>query len=256
MAPELINQSNENSSIIIILVRPQLPENIGAAARVMKNFGFGALRLISPLVSPTDPKAYAISAGADDILNKAQVFSDLSCAIEDLIHVFATGAQSRELIKPVYTLESGIQNALPAISSDNIKVGILFGPERTGLTNDDFICAKSIWQIPTQPDFSSLNLAQAIAITLYEIDKQLAKIEKQSPALSTTNMVPASQADLTSFLQDLERRLDALNYWRNDDQKPTMKRNLFNIFTRQNLTTQEIRTLRGMIKVLDEWEKK
>lgn len=250
------------SSIVIVLVRPQLPENIGAAARVMKNFGFNHLRLVCPLCEPTHDQAIAMSAGADDILENAQVFDSLDHAVHDQNFVYATGANQRDISKPVMMLPEGVEKMFQpfgaAQSSDQeVSIAIVFGPERTGLTKDDLIFSNAVWTIPTQKDFSSLNLAQAIGIVLYEITsgKIPASQQKDNEKVKKSGDEPAKTQDLNYFLQDLEERLDMVNYWRNLSQKPTMKRNLFNIFTKQCFTTQDLKTLRGVIRALNEWKR-
>ena len=147
----------------IILVRPQLPENIGAVARVMANFGLKNLRLVNPLVPPLDAKAIAMAARASAILESAPIYPSLDEALADLLYVYGTSAGTREMIKR----NTPIREAMEEIAICD-RVGIIFGPERTGLTNEELSKCRAILYIPVDPKFSSLNLAQAVAITAYE----------------------------------------------------------------------------------------
>lgn len=232
---------------ILILVRPQLPENVGAVARAMANFGLERLRLVEPLTDPSDPKAVATSAGADHILTQAKQFSTLQEAIADLTHVYGTCATERDMVKHYLPLRSAIYEISQNLSPQ--KVGIVFGPERTGLSNDDFVLCRSIIQIPVCENFSSLNLAQAVVLVGYEWFQSL-----QIPAESKFHMGEtqlASSVQVQHFLTDLEKSLDEKKFWRIDHKKPIMWRNLQNIFTRMDLTEQEVRTLWGMIRSLE-----
>lgn len=230
---------------IIILVRPQLPENVGAVARAMANFGLETLRLVEPLSDPLDPKALATSAGADLVLTKAEQFSSLKEAISDLTHVYGTCATERDMVKNYLPLRSAISEI--SESSSPQKVGIAFGPERTGLSNDDFALCRSIIRIPVCTDFSSLNLAQAVVLVAYEFFQS-----HQTPVgnfhIGETQL--ASRGQVHHFLADLETILDEKKFWRINHKKAIMWRNLQNIFTRMDLTEQEVRTLQGMIRSL------
>ena len=226
----------------IILVRPQLPENIGACARVMANFGLKSLRLVNPLVSPLDAKAIAMAAGADALLEGAAIYSSLDDALADLLYVYGTSAGTREMIKR----NLPVREAMMEIAVCD-QVGIIFGPERTGLTNEEFSKCRAILHVPVDPEFSSLNLAQAVAITACEWHQTQSDFKGK---LHLGETVPASQDQIQGFLNALESNLDETHFWRIDHKKPIMWRNLQNIFTRMDLTEQEVRTLQGMIKSL------
>ena len=228
-----------------ILVRPQLPENLGAVARVMMNFGLEDLRLVAPLMDPLDPKAVATSTGAESILKSAHIFPDLSEAIADLTDVYGTGAHQRDMIKVFHPPREAMPQIRAEISAHR-SVGIVFGPERTGLHNDEMALMKSILQVPVNPDFSSLNLAQAAAIVAYEWHHPEDKIG----GLRCGETSPAPQAQLTYFLAELETILDSKQFWRVPSKKPVMWRNLKNVFTRSELTEQELRTLLGLVRSL------
>jgi tRNA/rRNA methyltransferase len=227
---------------IIILVRPQLPENIGSVARAMNNFGLKELRLVSPLFSPQDPKSISLAAGADDILERAKIYDSLEDAISDLHYVYATSATQRHMVKSYASVKEAMVEIV-----DFQNVGIVFGPERTGLTNDELPKFRSIIHVPVNPEFSSLNLAQSVAITAYEWYQTQTDYKGD---LHMGESLPATQQQLQGFLNTLEQCLDDIHFWRIDHKKPIMWQNLQNIFTRMDLTEQEVRTLHGMIKLL------
>lgn len=236
---------------IILLHQPQMAENIGAIARAMGNFSLTQLRLIAPLCSPLDEKALAMSAGAERILQEAKFFDTLQEAIADLHWVYGTCATVRHIIKeyiPVDQVASTIIN-----QSHHTQVGILFGPERTGLDNESLARCHSIIQIPTNPDFSSLNIAQACVIIAHELFKAKTKTKAVFHYGETR---PAPQAQFQHFLSYLEETLDETHYWRVDSKKELMWRNLQNIFTRFQATEQDLQTLRGVVRTLTRHPKK
>jgi tRNA/rRNA methyltransferase len=227
---------------IIILVRPQLPENGGAVARAMGNFGLKTLRLVAPLFSPLDPKAIAMAAGADAILENATIYTTLEEAIADLPYVYGTCAVERLMVKKYVP----VREAMPGIAACD-HAGIVFGPERTGLNNEELPKFRAILHVPVDPEFSSLNLAQAVAVTAYEWYQTQHSFKGK---LHLGETVPATQEQIQGFLGALEHSLDESHFWRIDHKKPIMWRNLQNIFTRMDLTEQEVRTLHGVVKSL------
>lgn len=233
---------DQNKLPTIILVRPQLPENAGSVARAMANFGLTHLRLVNPLFSPTDPKAISLAAGADQVLQNALICNSLNEAIADLSYVYGTSATQRHMVKRYVS----VHEAMVEIVTQE-QIGIVFGPERTGLTNDELPLFRAILHIPVDPDFSSLNLAQSLAITAYEWYQQQTAYKS---GLHLGESIPAKHEQLQSFLRALEEDLDTVHFWRIDHKKPIMWQNLQNIFTRADLTEQEVRTLHGMIKSL------
>lgn len=233
---------NQKTAPVIILVRPQLPENGGAVARAMGNFGLKSLRLVAPLFSALDPKAIAMAAGADAILENATVYSTLEEAIADLPYVYGTCADERLMVKKYMP----IREAMPEIAACG-QVGIVFGPERTGLSNEELPKFRAILQVPVDPEFSSLNLAQAVAITAYEWYQTHSGFKGK---LHLGDTIPATAKQIQGFLGALEHALDETHFWRIGHKKPIMWRNLQNIFTRMDLTEQEVRTLHGVIKSL------
>lgn len=225
----------------IILCRPQLSKNIGSVARVMLNFGFEHLALISPKENWLDDQAIAIAAGAEKLLKQAKVYKNLSEALVDVHEVYAFSARSRHLNKENMELKE-----VPASIEGNKNAALLFGPESSGLSNEDLILANKIVQIPTNPDFSSLNLAQSVAISLYEIAKS--KFNNTEPVKDSEI---ASIYEINLFLEQLERELLDSSFLRVVEKRSDMLKNIKNIFMRiNNLSSQEVRTLRGIVTAL------
>jgi tRNA/rRNA methyltransferase len=236
----------------IILVGPQLGENIGTAARAMLNCGLADLRLVEPRDGWPNEKAVAAASGADLVIDKARVYSDIPAAIADCHHVYAATARPREVVKAVLTPRAAAAE-IRAAQARSERVGILFGPERWGLTTDQVSFAGEIIEVPLNPAFASLNLAQAVLIVAYEwrlaADTTPAK---HVPTLQEhggpTEL--ATQDDILLLFEHLERELDESGYLFPPDKRPTMVRNLRSIFLRANLTEPEVRSLRGAVKAL------
>ena len=231
----------------IILVEPQLGENIGTAARAMLNCGLTELRLVRPRDGWPNPKAVAAASGADDVIRDAQLFDSTASAVADLNRVYATTARHRGMVKP---LVAPRQAAIEMHAAENRgeKVGVLFGPERTGLVNDDIPLADTILQVPLNPSYSSLNLAQAVLLVGYEWYQ--AAVAAPPRVLVTNETRPATKAELLNFFTHLEKELDDCGFLRHADKRPVMVRNIRNMFQRADLTEQEIRTLHGIVKEL------
>jgi len=232
---------------VVILVDPQLGENIGTAARAMLNCGLGRLRLVRPRDGWPSDRAVAAASGADAVLDGATLFDTTAAAIADLEQVYATTARPREMIKPVMTPRRAAAEMRAAIGGGR-PVGILFGPERTGLLNDELALADTLISVPLNPAYSSLNLAQAVLLVAYE----WAQAGDATPPyqLVTNATRPATKAELLNFFDHLERELDECGFLRNAEKRPSMVRNIRNLFQRAFLTHQEIRTLHGMVKEL------
>ena len=229
--------------MIIILHSTQLPENLGAVARVMGNFALTELRLITPKVMRDDPKAVATSAGAEGILENARVFPDLISATQDIAELYGTCADVRDGIRHYHTPEGAF-----AKTPEASNVGVLFGCEKSGLTQEDLShCAATI-QIPVNPDFSSMNLSHAVAIVAYSWFQAQHRPRKYFTHLGKTNL--ATQGEKEQFFHHLIKQLDEVGYWRVESKKPLMQQNLANLFFRMDLTTQEIKTLLGVFDVL------
>ncbi len=228
---------------VIVLVNPQLGENIGAAARVMGNFGLSDLRIVAPRDGWPNPKARPMSAGAfDENVVKASLFDALEEAIADLTLVMATTARPRGVVKPVTDARGAVEAAAPY----GDKAGIMFGPEAAGLSNDHVALADLIITYPVNRDFSSLNLAQAVGVFCHAWG---ALGEGRVAEFDGVDM-PAKREDLIRMMEHFEEELHAAGFFHPPSKTPLMTQNLRNAFTRAGWTEQEVRTFRGAIKAL------
>jgi tRNA/rRNA methyltransferase len=237
---------------VVILVEPQMGENIGSAARAMANFGLGRLRLVKPREEWPNPQARKMASGADRILDDAVVYDTLQDAIADCTLVLATTARAHDQSKPVVDAAEAAQLAAPLIAAGET-VGVMFGRERIGLEGRELALADRIVTLPVNPAFASLNLAQAVIIIAYEWFK-----------LSTGGALPfsmpvrspqAAKQQLLAFFTTMESELEKVEFFRPPDKRDTMQINLRNIFTRIALTQQDIRTLHGVITAIAEGRK-
>lgn len=235
------------NSPVVVLVRPQLADNIGACARAMANGGLFHLRLVAPRDGWPQHKAWRNSSGAHRILDCVTVHESLTEAIGDLHHVFATCPRPRHVVKPVLTAR-GAAYELREICTRGLRAGILFGPERAGLDNDDMAEADALVRYPLNPAFMSLNLAQAVMVMAYE---WWMAAEETAPRILMTNETQiATKSELDNFLGHLIDQLDACGFLRNLPKRPGMIRNLRHFFQRGEVTEQELRTLHGVVTEL------
>jgi tRNA/rRNA methyltransferase len=228
----------------IILVEPQLGENIGTAARAMMNCGLDDLRLVRPRDGWPSDKAIAAASGADAVLAKARLYPDLPAAITDLAHVYATTARDRGMVRREVAPRHAAQEMRTWLAAGE-PCGILFGPERTGLVNDDVALADTALTVPLNPGFSSLNLAQAVLIVGYEWFTSGAAALPE--ILRRGGSRPATKAELLNFFEHLEEELVRNGFLRNRESRPSMVRNLRSVFQRAQCTEQELRTLHGVV---------
>lgn len=231
----------------VILVAPQMGENIGAAARAMLNFGLTQMRIVAPRDGWPNQKAIDMAAGAFETIAPPQIFETLAGALHDLQVVYATTARPREMIKPVFTPRAAAQDAITH-EQNGAKIGFVFGAERTGLTNAEIAQCHNIITAPLNPDFSSLNLAQAVLLIGYEYF--IARDTTAALKLEHGKSEIAPHADLEQFLSRLEKQLDEKGFFRSEDLKPTVQRNIRALFTRSLPSEQEIRTLQGILTAL------
>jgi len=233
----------------IILVEPQLGENIGMVARAMANFGLSELRLVNPRDGWPSEKARAAASRADHVIDATKVFDDLASAVADLNFVFATTARERDGFKPVRgPVEAG--RALRARAEAGLRTGILFGRERFGLYNEEVGLADEIVTFPVDPGFSSLNIAQAVLLMSYEWMKSGLADETQTN-FSGPELAPATKEQLHSLFAYLENALEARGYFRPEEKKPKMVDNLRAVLTRAGFAEPELKVLRGIISSLD-----
>jgi len=237
---------------IVILVEPQLGENIGAAARAMANFGLSRLRLVAPRQSWPNEKARIMAAGADRILDGAALYDSLEAAIADCSFVFAATARAHDQAKRVVSAPEAAALMVPRIAAGEA-VAVVFGRERNGLENDEIALADRILTLPVNPAFASLNLAQAVVIVAYEWFK-LASGGKL-PFAMPEKSAAAPKQQLLAFFASLERELEKVEFFRPPDKRETMQINLRNIFTRMAPTQQDIQTLHGVIMAIAEGRK-
>ncbi len=228
----------------IILVDPQLGENIGTAARAMLNCGLTDLRLVRPRDGWPNEKARTASSGADVVVEGARLFATTAEAIADLNRVYATTARQRGMTKRVVTPRRAAGEMRKAVAAGE-KVGILFGRERSGLENDDIALADAVVAVPLNPRFASLNLAQAVLLVGYEWFQTGAAAPASQLIVNETR--PATKAELQNFFTQLERRLVTSGFLRNEEKRPSMVRNIRNLFQRAGLTEQEVKTLHGIV---------
>jgi tRNA/rRNA methyltransferase len=231
----------------IILVAPQLAENIGTAARAMLNCGLTDLRLVNPRDPFPNERADRASVGALEIMPPVKIFDSTEAAVADLNMVFATTARDRKMVKPIMTPRAVGIASLEAGRAGR-KVGLLFGPERTGLEKDDIALADAVVTVPLNPEFTSLNLAQAVLLLGYEWYQ--AGDTTPPRVMETHGAVPATKDELYAFFAHFEKALDDCGFLRNEEARPNMIRNLRNMWGRAELTEQEIRTLHGVVKEL------
>jgi tRNA/rRNA methyltransferase len=247
MAGQSAAGAREPSAPVVVLVRPQLGENVGAAARAMLNFGLMELRLVQPQCGWPNAKAVQAASGATAVLNRLQVCARVEDAARDLQRLYATTARTRELPKPVVTAAQAASEARAALARGE-RVGILFGPERTGLFNDDLIYADAVISVPVNPDFFSLNLAQAVLLVAYEWWQSAAAVPERQAAPPAG--LPASKGELDQLLTHLLAELDAVKFFRTPDRRISMSRALKLIGARAGLRTPDVHLLRGVIKEL------
>ena len=231
---------------VIVLVRPQLGENIGKAARAMLNFGLTEMRLVSPRDGWPNPSAGPAASGADIVLQNAKVYDSVAAATADCAQIYATTVRKRGVTKPVVTPEqaSAEIHAAPGRSA------ILFGPERSGLETDDVAVARTIITVPINPEFGSLNLAQAVILVAYEWSKGLtAERELSQPSINPI-MPPAPQEELDGMIGQLDAMLVGAGFFHLPDKMQSTRRTLRTLLTKPGWSSQEIRTLRGVLSSL------
>lgn len=227
---------------VIVLVRPQLGENIGKAARAMLNFGLTEMRLVEPRDGWPNPSAGPAASGADAVLEQAQVYATTAEAVADCAHVYATTVRKRGVTKPVYTPEEASRE----IAGAHGRSAILFGPERSGLETEDVALARAILTVPINPQFGSLNLAQAVILCAYEWSKHEALVQPTQEDL----LPPAPQDELEGLIVHLESMLDPKGYFKPEERRDATRRTLRGVLTKPGWNHLEVRTLRGVLSAL------
>ncbi|MDX8353571.1 RNA methyltransferase [Cognatiyoonia sp. IB215182] len=233
-----------------VLIRPQMGENIGAAARGMWNFGLDRMRIIAPRDGWPNQKAVAMASGAGRLLDEAQIFDDTPAAIADCDYVYATTARPRGLTKPVLTPEAAMDEAR-AMIAEGRKVAVMFGPERSGMENDDIARANAIISVPVNLDFPSLNLAQCVLLTGYEWRR--ASVPAR-PAHVDAAGDWAEQIEIEKLSQHYEETLDQAGFFFPDHKAANMKTNLRNLWSRMPLTRADVQVLHGIMRQMVRWK--
>ena len=232
---------------VFVLVRPQMGENIGAAARAMWNFGLSGMRVVAPRDGWPNPRAVALASGAGRVLDHAGHFATTAQAVADCVRVYATTARGRGLTKTVLTPERAMADAR-ALSAAGQRVAVLFGPERTGLENDDVALASAIVTVPVNPAFFSLNLGQCVLLLAYEFARQGSAMPAESVALAGADW--ASAVEIEKLGDQFEQRLDAAGFFFPAEKAPGMKLSLRNLWSRMGLTRADVQTLHGILRKL------
>ncbi len=230
-----------------VLVRPQMGENIGGAARAMWNFGLSRMRLVDPRDGWPNPRATAMASGAGRVLDNVGVFGTTAEAVADAHYVFATTARDRDLTKQVMTPERAVAHARDIIAEGQ-RVAVLFGPERAGLENKDIVRANAIISVPVNPDFASLNLAQCVLLLAYEWRRLTGEAVPEELVLAGTRRAEAREVEKLAERADVA--LDEAGFFFPEHKAPHMRQNLRNLWSRMPLTRSDVQILHGMIKAL------
>ena len=228
---------------VIVLVRPQLGENIGKAARAMLNFGLTEMRLVTPRDGWPNPSAGPAASGADIVLDQARVFDSVAEAVADCAHVFATTVRKRGVTKPVLTPEEAARD----IRAESGRAAILFGAERSGLETEDVALARAIVTVPINPEFGSLNLAQAVILLAYEWSRGEALAQ---PTLRDDAEPPAPHAELESLIARFDRELEAAGYFFPPERTEATRNTIRTVLTKPRWTSREIGAVHGMVRAI------
>ena len=235
---------------VVILVRPQMGENIGAAARAMLNFGLTEMRLVDPRDGWPNPRAVAMASGAaGQVLDRARVFPTLAEAMFDVDHAYATTARGRELTKPVHTPATAMAEAR-GLAAEGRRVGLIFGPERAGLENDDIARANAIVTVPVNPDFPSLNLAQAVLLMGYEFGRDILPPEPAPHLRRAEAESPADRIEIERLGDHYDDQLTQAGFFFPETKAASMRLNMRNMWARLTLTKGDVRILHGVLRQL------
>ena len=235
---------------VMVLVNPQMGENIGAAARGMLNFGLERMRLVAPRDGWPNAAATATASGAAKVLDEVNVYATTAEAVGEFDYVYATTARGRDMTKPVVTPEEAMQQARAMISKGK-RVSVLFGPERAGLENSDVAQANAIISVPVNPGFASLNLAQCVLLTAYEWRRQ-----SDDAAIANDQIEAASQVEIQKLYEHFVSRLDVAGFFFPKTKADSMKLHLRNMFSRMPLTPQDVQIFHGILRQFVRWKER
>ncbi|MEC9199155.1 RNA methyltransferase [Donghicola tyrosinivorans] len=236
-----------------VLVRPQMGENIGAAARAMWNFGLDRMRIVAPRDGWPNQRAVAMASGAGRLLDEAVLTPDLPTALDDCAFTFATTARPRGLTKPVYTPEEAMKEAHARVQAGE-KVAVMFGPERAGLENEDIAKANAIISVPVNPEFASLNLGQCVLLCAYEWRRAAHAATPMEYELAGTDW--ASAIEVEKLSEHYEDRLSDAGFFFPEEKADSMKTNLRNLWSRMPLTRADVQTLHGVLRQMVRWKER
>lgn len=236
-----------------VLVRPQMGENIGAAARAMWNFGLDRMVLVAPRDGWPNPAADAMASGAGRLLDEARLVSDLPEAVSGDHFVMATTARVRDLTKPVLSPEEAMRQASDRLAR-GARVSVLFGPERAGLENDDIARANAIINVPVNPEFPSLNLAQCVLLCGYEWRRATQEVTPERVDMAGT--VWATQDEVEALSGHYEARLGEAGFFFPEEKAQSMKTNLRNMWSRMALTRADVQMLHGVLRQMVRWKER
>ncbi|MDE0589670.1 RNA methyltransferase [Halocynthiibacter sp. C4] len=236
-----------------VLVRPQMGENIGGAARAMWNFGLDRMRIVDPRDGWPNQKAVAMASGAGRLLDEAGLYDDVPDALADCNYVFATTARHRGLTKPVMSPERAMEHAR-ALIAEGKKVGVMFGPERSGLENEDVARSNAIISVPVNPEFPSLNLAQCVLLTAYEWRRQSETVVPETVEMAKTEF--AEGLEVEKLGDHFEQRLEDAGFFFPEAKAANMKLNLRNMWARMPLTRSDVQMLHGMLRQMVRWKER
>lgn len=235
----------------MVLVRPQMGENIGAAARAMWNFGLDRMRVVAPRDGWPSDAAVAMASGAGRLLDEAMLTGDLPAALGDCHYVYATTARGRDLTKPVLSPEAAMQDAARRIGEGQ-RVAVMFGPERAGLENADVIHANAIVTVPVNPDFASLNLAQCVLLTAYEWRRAEGAVPEARVHMHNTDW--ASQVEVEALAAHYEAQMEEAGFFFPAHKAANMRQTLRNFWSRMPLTQADTRLLHGILRQMVRWK--
>lgn len=245
--------SSQSSQPAFVLVRPQMGENIGAAARAMWNFGLDRMRIVAPRDGWPNSKAVAMASGAGRLLDEAQLSPDVPDAVADCSFVFATTARPRGLTKPVFSPEAAMELAAKKIAAGE-KVAVMFGPERAGLENEDVAKANAIISVPVNPAYGSLNLGQCVLLIAYEWQRQVGEIEHEVVEMGKADW--ATGLEIEKLSDHFEGRLGEAGFFFPPEKAPNMKVTLRNLWSRMALTNADVQMLHGIMRQMVRWKQR
>lgn len=234
-----------------VLVRPQMGENIGAAARAMWNFGLERMRVVAPRNGWPSASAVAMASGAGRLLDEAMLVQDLPSALGDCHYVYATTARGRELTKPIFTPEEAMRDAARRVAEGQ-KTAVLFGPERSGLENDDVVRANAIITVPVNPQFPSLNLAQCVLLAAYEWRRAAGVLPEAHVHMHNTQW--ADQVELEALASHYDSTMTQAGFFYPEHKAAIMRQTLRNFWSRMPLTQADTRLLHGILRQMVRWK--